>query len=53
VLETSDEAVSNINAAKLRFNRGGYRAHCGKEENGSCSNLHGESLEKIGLQERV
>lgn len=52
MLETSDEVVSNINAVKLRLNRGGYRAHCGKEENGSWSNLHGESLRRIELQER-
>ncbi len=53
MLETSDEVVSNINAVKLRLNRGGYRAHCGKEENGSCSNLHGESFKRIRLQERA
>lgn len=53
MLVTSDEVVSDINAVGLRLNRGGYRAHCGKEENGSCSNLHGESLRRIGLQEKA
>jgi hypothetical protein len=53
VLETSDEVVSDINAVGLSLNRGGYRAYCGKEENGSCSNMHGESLGRIGLQEKA
>jgi hypothetical protein len=53
MLETSDEVISDINAIGLSLNRGGYRAHYGKEENGSYSNMHGESLGRIGLQEKA
>lgn len=53
MLKTSDEVVSDIDAVRLRLNWGGYRAYCGKEEKGNCSNLHGEGLGMIGLQEKA
>jgi hypothetical protein len=44
VLEKSDRFISNIETVRLELNRGSYRAHCGKEENSSCSNLHSEGF---------